>query len=167
MSAATRRDEAYRLLGELATTFAGIEHSVGELLSRLVRGGELTGPVLIDWLPLPQVIACCKKAAEYYFEDSPYRLEQIKELLRRLDQQRQRRNLFTHGQWTIDDSGHASILSFRMRRERQGHCEYLKTDRMSLSDLRRYRDEVDQIRSELFAFVENMPNPLFGSADGV
>jgi hypothetical protein len=160
MSAATRRDEACRLLGELATTFAGIEHSVGELLNRLIKGSLLTLPVLIDRLPLSQAIDGCKKAAEYFFRDSPEQLDKVKELLKKLHRHRERRNLFIHGQWTIDDSGSACISSFRLRREEEGPWEYLKTNRMSLSDLRRYRDEVGQIRSELFQFVESLPNPL-------
>lgn len=158
MATMNSRDEALRILGELAISFAGIEHSISILLNHLVQGEELVKPLLIDRMPLAQVIETSKRAAEHYFENDSKTLDSIKSILKRIDSHRAKRNLFIHGQWKIDDTGHANITSFKLKWSEKGFWEYLRQERMPLTKLRQYAKEIVAIRDELRDFVNSLLN---------
>lgn len=55
------REELYAVLGELAVTFANLEHNVLRVLDLLTRGDAFLGPILLDDLSISRVLGYIRK----------------------------------------------------------------------------------------------------------
>lgn len=150
-------DDIHRILGKLAISFSALEYNVDLMLEYLVQGNPWIRPLFIDDLSYFQVIQRCRRAALIRFVDDAAKLEEVKQLLNKVDKLRQTRNLFVHGQWLIFPGGSQSIsiLTFKLRRNEQADIwEYLQDERVSVAGLKKRQQEVDALLQDVQKFNE-------------
>ena len=157
----TTTAQVYELLGMLATHFSALDRNTKLLLHRLKGDADHAALTrMIEKLTFNKAIEGCQEAAKIRFAQQPDRLAVVTALLDRVDAVREKRNLFIHGLWGIDERMLPMVIiveyKLRFNEERQSweHLVSTKTDRDTLqTDL----EGVAKLMDEVLRFTDTIP----------
>ena len=95
----------YHLLGQISVTFATIEHRLVNLLEFLLTDDNcsLVRPYILDKMPLAQRIQKIQTVAKLRLSEHEATLKELKTILTGIDNLRNERNIFIHGDWFTED----------------------------------------------------------------
>lgn len=145
------------LLGNIAITFASIEHRLVDLLGYLLTEDKclLVQPYVLDDLPLSHLIQKIRAVAELRLCDHKQVFHQLKGVLNDIDGLRVQRNLFIHGDWFTEDltdyATSVTVLDYRRPRldKKSGLWKYMETVRVTPTKLGSLLDKVNAALNKL------------------
>jgi len=154
-----QKQELFARIGELTVRFATLEHQLQSLLKSLLREDcPLLGPFFIHELNLAVLLRKTRQIARYRLQDDEGLLNELEQMLKRIDGMRDLRNLLVHGYWEIDEACDACpvrVQDFKMKQEGgewQDLTETTFTERKLTHLIERLRDissEVDRLARRL------------------
>ena len=126
----------YHMLGQIAVTFASIEHRITELLEYLlVEDCSLVKPYVLDRLSLNQCVQKTRAVAKLRLWGKDKTRSELKAVLDAIDAVRKERNWFIHGDWfsenLTDYSSSVTVLNYKPRLQPNGVWEYLEQNRVT------------------------------------
>ena len=130
------------LLGEVSIYFATIEHRLIDHLAYLLTKSDetLVSPYVLDRLPISQLITKTQSVAELRLSECPKLFEELKEVLNIIEDLRQQRNLFIHGDWFTEElkenSKYVTVLDYKPKLDKKtGVWEYMHQKRVTHKEL--------------------------------
>ena len=100
-----QREKLFARIGEMTVQFATLEHQLQGLLETLLgENSRLIGPFFIHELNLSVLLRKIKHVARFRIQGDGSLLEQLEEVLKRIDAVRDMRNLLVHGHWQIEEA---------------------------------------------------------------
>jgi len=141
------------IVGRLAVAFSQLEYFVAMILETMVNTREaVAAGIVTEEVPLRSKIRYVRKLANLHFAINSDLRKELNALLRDVDRERTKRNLFVHGQW--DFSGICTdppTVSCRDPRwvyaetEKSQHWERLRHFRWTLEELNQYLTTLNRI----------------------
>src|SRR5688500_14815355 len=100
----TKRDDLFRLIGELSVSFSALEHMLGYILCELVAVNEpFVGGIVTAEAPLHRKLRLIKKLASYRLVDATELRREVLNLVEAAEKLRPDRNLWVHGNWELSE----------------------------------------------------------------
>lgn len=116
-----QKDKLFAKIGELTILFATLEHQLQSLLETLLgEKSRLIGPFFIHELNLGVLLRKIKYIARFRLQGDGSLLEQLEQVVKRIDAMRDLRNLLIHGNWQVEEGCAACpvrVRDFKMKYE--------------------------------------------------
>ena len=130
------------LLGEISIYFATIEHRLIDHLAYLLTKSDITlvSPYILDRLPISQLIKQTQSVAELRLSECSELFEELKAVLKIIEDLRQQRNLFIHGDWFTEelkeDSKYITVLDYKPKLDKEtGVWKYMNVKKVTREEL--------------------------------
>lgn len=149
---AAERD-LYALMGEISIRFANMEFAVSLLINRLISPDDrVVGDLVTENMTLSQKLRLILRLSRYRYRDDPAMDEAVRDLATEIDNIRETRNTFTHGNWMVRD--HVLSQGFRCctRNSGGGVDEEIERD-WTIDDLNRVNAQVTALLERIDSFL--------------
>ena len=137
------------LLGEISIYFATIEHRLIDHLAYLLTKSDITlvSPYVLDRLPISQLIKQTQSVAELRLSECSELFDELKAVLKIIEDLRQQRNLFIHGDWFTEelkeDSKYVTVLDYKPKLDNDTKVwKYMNVKKVSHEELKEMLDKV-------------------------
>jgi hypothetical protein len=137
------------LLGEISICFATIEHRLIDHLAYLLTKSDITlvSPYVLDRLPISQLIKQTQSVAELRLSECSELFDELKAVLKIIEDLRQQRNLFIHGDWFTEelkeDSKYVTVLDYKPKLDKNTKVwKYMNVKKVSHEELKEMLDKV-------------------------
>ena len=166
-------EKFYTAFGYLTSAFAHLEADIRFLIAGVAfKDDSVTASAFLDRSQLGENLTLLKKIGRQYWDAE----ERLSEILSRIENIRQKRNLFIHGLWSSKEfgekDGYAVVRDLRTtyeKKERSREWRHGVSHHFTISDFQEILNEVNQISKkieELCEWFEKNEEMSFGYFGG-